>query len=74
MRFADRKLSPTPSAARSARATAAAWLANKELSSTSSTEQSRSNPSPADQLDMDMKKGYPNSTTVGPANYELFRF
>jgi outer membrane protein OmpA-like peptidoglycan-associated protein len=52
----------------------AAWTANKELSSTSSKEQSRNNPSPADRLDTEMKQGYPNATTVGPASYELFRF
>src|SRR5262249_34290238 len=53
---------------------AAAWLANKELSATSEKERSRNNPSPADQLDMDMKKGYPGATQVGPGNVEVFRF
>jgi len=52
----------------------AAKAANKELSATSDKERSRNDPSPADQLDMDMKKGYPNATTVGPGSVELFRF
>jgi len=52
----------------------AAKAANHELSATSGKEQSRNNPSEADRLDMEMKKGYPNATTVGPAPYELFRF
>jgi hypothetical protein len=52
----------------------AAWLANKELSSTSSKEQSRSNPSPLDKSDEDMKKSFPNSTTVGPGSVTLFKF
>jgi hypothetical protein len=33
-------------------------------------ERSRNNPSAPDQLDMDMKKGYPNATTVGPGSVE----
>jgi outer membrane protein OmpA-like peptidoglycan-associated protein len=52
----------------------AAWLANKELSATSEKEQSRNNPSPADQLDTEMQRGYPNATKVGPGSIELFRF
>jgi hypothetical protein len=52
----------------------AAKAANKELSSTSGAEQSRNNPSAADRLDKDMKQGYPDATSVGPANYELGRF
>lgn len=52
----------------------AAKAANKELSATSGAEQSRNNPSQADRLDKDMKQGYPDSTSVGPANYELGRF
>ena len=52
----------------------AAKAANKELSATSGAEQSRNNPTQADRLDKDMKEGYPDATSVGPANYELFRF
>ena len=49
-------------------------LANSELSATAGKEQSRDNPNAADELDTEMKRAYPNSTTVGPANITLFKF
>lgn len=52
----------------------AAKAANSELSSTAGQEQSRDNPNAADRLDTQMKQAYPNATSVGPANYTLFRF
>jgi outer membrane protein OmpA-like peptidoglycan-associated protein len=52
----------------------AAKAANAELSGTAGKEQSRDNPNPADRLDQDMQRGYPNATKLGPGNITILRF
>lgn len=46
----------------------AAKAANSEMSGTAGADQSRDNPNKVDDTNNDMKKGYPNSTGVGPFN------
>jgi hypothetical protein len=53
----------------------AAWLANKELSGTAGSNQSRDYPNALDRSNQDMKNAYPNGTGVGPFSLPpLFRF
>lgn len=46
----------------------AAKAANSEMSGTAGADQSRDNPNKVDDTNNDMKRGYPNSTGVGPFN------
>jgi len=54
--------------------TAGAKAANLELSSTAGQNQSRDNPNSIDRSNTEMKNAYPNSTTVGPGSFTLFKF
>lgn len=53
---------------------AAAKMANWEIAATAGKSQTRDNPNAQDQSDTDMKRAYPDSTTVGPANVTIWRF
>jgi len=52
----------------------AAKAANSELSATAGKEQSRDNPNALDRGDTEMKRAYPDATTVGPASVTIFKF
>jgi outer membrane protein OmpA-like peptidoglycan-associated protein len=52
----------------------AAKLANWEIAATAGKSQTRDNPNAVDRSDEDMKRAYPDSTTVGPGSVTIWRF
>jgi len=52
----------------------AAKLANSEISGTAGKGMSRDYPNPADQLDRDMQKGYPDAKKIGPVSIPIYKF
>jgi outer membrane protein OmpA-like peptidoglycan-associated protein len=52
----------------------AAKLANWEIAATAGKAQTRDNPNALDRSDQDIKRAYPDSTTVGPASVTIWRF
>jgi hypothetical protein len=52
----------------------AAKLANWEISGTAGKGMSRDYPNPADQLDRDMQKGYPDAKKIGPVSIPIYKF